>query len=161
MYREHGIVPRMEHYACMVDLLGRSGSLLGAFEFINSMPFKADALVWRTFLGACRVHGNKELGKHAAKMILEQDPHDPAAYILLSNLYASSGQWDNVAIIRKNLKERNLIKEAGCSWIEVDDRVNGFTVNDMNHPQIEEIYRLLEEIRERTEDMRNLPWLLD
>uniref|UniRef100_A0A7N2MI14 Pentatricopeptide repeat-containing protein n=1 Tax=Quercus lobata TaxID=97700 RepID=A0A7N2MI14_QUELO len=80
MYREHGIVPRVEHYACMVDLLGRSGSLLEAFEFINSMPFKADALVWRTFLAACRVHGNKELGEHAAKMILERDLYDPAAY---------------------------------------------------------------------------------
>uniref|UniRef100_A0A7N2MFJ5 Pentatricopeptide repeat-containing protein n=1 Tax=Quercus lobata TaxID=97700 RepID=A0A7N2MFJ5_QUELO len=86
MYREHGIVPRVEHYACMVDLLGRSGSLLEAFEFINSMPFKADALVWRTFLAACRVHGNKELGEHAAKMILEQDPYDPAAYFVLHDV---------------------------------------------------------------------------
>ncbi|KAF2321169.1 hypothetical protein GH714_034895 [Hevea brasiliensis] len=67
MSMEHGIVPRMEHYACMVDLLGRSGCLEEAMEFINSMPFKADALVLRTFLGACRVHGNINLGKHAAR----------------------------------------------------------------------------------------------
>ncbi|KAA8540022.1 hypothetical protein F0562_026714 [Nyssa sinensis] len=86
MYKEHGINPRMEHYACMVDLLGRSGFLEKAIHFINSMPFKPDPLVWRTLLGACQVHGNLELGKHAAKMILEQDPNDPASYILLSNL---------------------------------------------------------------------------
>ncbi|KAK2977434.1 hypothetical protein RJ640_028595 [Escallonia rubra] len=83
MYKEHGISPRMEHYACMVDLLGRSGFLEKAVDFINSMPFAADALVWRTLLGACRVHGNTELGKHAAKKILEQDPNDPAARLTI------------------------------------------------------------------------------
>jgi pentatricopeptide repeat protein len=133
MNKEHGIVPRMEHYACMVDLLGRSGSLLEALEFVNLMPFKVDALVWRTFLSACQVHGNKELGKHAAKMIPEQDPHDPTACILLSNLNASSGQWDNVAIIRKKLKERNLIKKADCSWIEVENTVHKVHVGDTSH----------------------------
>ncbi|KAL2556230.1 Pentatricopeptide repeat-containing protein [Forsythia ovata] len=115
MYKEHRIHPRMDHYACMVDLLGRSGFLEKAIQFIESMPFMANALVWRTLLGACRIHGNAEIGKHAAEMILEQDPNDPAAYILLSNLYASRGQWENVAKIRKGKKERNLVKEAGCS----------------------------------------------
>ncbi|RVW87575.1 Pentatricopeptide repeat-containing protein, chloroplastic [Vitis vinifera] len=118
MYKEHGIVPRMEHYACMVDLLGQSGLLVEAMELINSMPLMADALVWRTLLGACRVHGNTELGRHAAEMILEQEPDDPAVYILLSNLHASAGQWKDVVKIRKSMKEHNLIKEAGCSWIE-------------------------------------------
>jgi pentatricopeptide repeat protein len=157
MYKEHGIVPRMEHYACMVDLLGRSGSLLEALEFVNSMPFKADALVWRTFLAACRVHGNKELGKHAAKMILEQDPHDPAAYILLSNLYASSGQWEDVAIIRKNMKERNLIKEAGCSWIEVENTVHKFHVGDTSHSLAREIYDQLNQLALKIKELGYVP----
>nr|XP_023916361.1 pentatricopeptide repeat-containing protein At3g49170, chloroplastic-like [Quercus suber] len=157
MYREHGIVPRMEHYACMVDLLGRSGSLLEAFEFINSMSFKADALVWRTFLAACQVHGNKELGEHAAKMILEQDQYDPAAYILLSNLYASSGQWDNVAIIRKNLKEGNLIKEAGCSWIEVENMVHKFHVGDTSHPLAQDIYYELNQLASKIKELGYVP----
>ncbi|KAL6140979.1 hypothetical protein ACLB2K_059271 [Fragaria x ananassa] len=120
MHQQHGIVPRMEHYACMVDLLGRSGSLVEAIEFINSMPFEADALIWRTFLGACRVHCDVELGKHATKMIMKQNPHDSAAYSLLSNLYASTGQLEEVANIRKQMKEKALVKEAGSSWIEVD-----------------------------------------
>ncbi|CAA2988749.1 pentatricopeptide repeat-containing At3g49170, chloroplastic [Olea europaea subsp. europaea] len=152
MYKEHRIHPRMEHYACMVDLLGRSGLLEKAIQFIKSMPFMANALVWRTLLSACRVHGNAELGKDAAEMILEQEPNDPAAYILLSNLYASSGQWGKVAKIRKCMKERNLVKEAGCSWMEAENKVHKFYVGDTKHPRTRDIYeeldRLLLEIKE-------------
>ncbi|KAF7836475.1 pentatricopeptide repeat-containing protein [Senna tora] len=157
MYEIHGVVPRMEHYACMVDLLGRSGSLSEAIEFINSMPFKADALVWRTFLGSCQVHGNTELGEHAAKMILEQQPNDPAAYILLSNLYASEGHWEEVAAIRKNMKQRNLIKEAGCSWIEVENQVHKFHVGDTSHPQAQKIYDELNELAVRIKKVGYVP----
>ncbi|OMO88420.1 hypothetical protein CCACVL1_08400 [Corchorus capsularis] len=157
MRKEHGIAPRMEHYACMVDLLGRSGSLREAIEFVNMMPCTPDALVWRTFLGACRVHHNKELGEHAAKMILQQDPYDTAAYILLSNLYASSGQWEDVAQIRKNMKEKNLIKEAGCSWIEVDNKMHRFHVADTSHPQAQEIYEKLDEMALKIKELGYVP----
>ncbi|KAF8413318.1 hypothetical protein HHK36_001296 [Tetracentron sinense] len=157
MNKEHRIVPRMEHYACMVDLLGRSGFLEEAVKFIYSMPFKADALVWRTLLGACRVNGNTELGRHAAKLILELDPRDPAAYILLSNLYASTGQWDDVVEIRKNMKERKLIKEAGCSWMEIENKVHKFHVGDTSHPRAREIYSELERLACKIEDMGYIP----
>ncbi|KAK9272691.1 hypothetical protein L1049_003068 [Liquidambar formosana] len=157
MYKEHGISPRMEHYACMVDMFGRSGFLVEAIEFINSMPFKADALVWRTLLGACQVHGNTELGKHAAKRILEQDPHDPAAYILLSNLYASAGQWEDVVKIRKSMQERKLIKEAGCSWIEIESNVHKFHVGDTSHPQAREIYEELDQLAFKIKEMGYVP----
>lgn len=157
MYDEHGIVQRMEHYACMVDLLGRSGSLAEALEFIRSMPLSADVLVWRTFLGACRVHGDTELGKHAAEMILEQDPQDPAAHILLSNLYASAGHWEYVANIRKRMKERNLIKEAGCSWIEADNKVHKFHVGETSHPKTLEIYAELDQLALKIKEFGYLP----
>ncbi|TXG71229.1 hypothetical protein EZV62_006164 [Acer yangbiense] len=157
MSEEHGIAPRMEHYACMVDLLGRSGSLVEAFEFIKSMPLVADVLVWRTFLGACRVHSDTELGKHAAKMILEQDPNDPAAYILLSNLYASAGQWKDVADIRRIMKERNLMKEAGCSWIEVENVVHKFHVGETSHPQAREIYGELDQLALKIKELGYVP----
>ena len=157
MYEVHGIVPRMEHYACMVDLLGRSGLLVESMEFINSMPVMADALVWRTLLGACRVHGNTELGKHAAEMILEQEPDDPAAYILLSNLHASAGQWRDVAKIRKSMKEQNLIKEAGYSWIEVENTVHRFHVGDTSHPQAWEIYRELDQLATKIKEIGYIP----
>nr|GMD49649.1 pentatricopeptide repeat-containing protein At3g49170, chloroplastic [Ipomoea batatas] len=146
MSKEHGISPRMEHYACMVDLLGRSGHLEKAVQFIKSMPFTPGALVWRTLLGACQVHGNVELGEHAAKMILEQEPNDPAAHVLLSNLYASNGNWGEVAQIRKDMKERKLVKEAGYSWIETENRINKFYVGDTKHPLAKEIYQELDRL---------------
>lgn len=157
MRNNHGIVPRMEHYACMVDLLGRSGLLSEAIEFINSMPFDADALVWRTFLGSCRVHRNTELGEHAAKMILEREPHDPAAYILLSNLYASEGRWDDVAAIRKNMKKKQIIKEAGYSWIEVENQVHKFHVGDTSHPQAQKVYEKLDELALQIKKLGYIP----
>ncbi|KAI3458022.1 hypothetical protein Pfo_014685 [Paulownia fortunei] len=157
MYREHGIRPRMEHYACMVDILGRSGFLDKAIQFIYSMPFTADALVWRTLLGACRVHGNTELGKHAAEMILEQDPNDPAAHVLLSNLYASAGQWESAAKIRKDMKERNLVKEAGCSWIETANKVHKFYVGDTKHPEARDIYEELDQLAIKIKEMGYVP----
>ncbi|KAM0000553.1 putative tetratricopeptide-like helical domain superfamily, DYW domain-containing protein [Helianthus debilis subsp. tardiflorus] len=146
MYSEHKITPKMEHYACVVDLLGRSGSLEKAVDFIDSMPLKADALVWRTLLGACQVHGNIKLGKLSAKRITELDPNDPSAYILLSNLYASKGQWEKVVKIRKTMKERNLIKEAGCSWIEAENQAHKFYVGDTCHPRAHDIYKELDQL---------------
>lgn len=157
MQKEHKIVPRMEHYACVVDLFGRSGYLTEAFEFITSMPLVADSLVWRTLLGACRVHGNTELGEYAANMIVQRDPHDPTAYILLSNLYASTGQWETVGKIRKSMKERNLIKESGCSWIEIEKRVHKFFVGDTSHPRANEIYRELNNLNFRIKNMGYIP----
>ncbi|KAM5581081.1 pentatricopeptide repeat-containing protein [Rosa sericea] len=157
MHQQHGIVPKMEHYACMVDLLGRSGSLVEAIEFINSMPFEADALIWRTFLGACRVHGDIELGKHAAKMIIKQNPHDSAAYSLLSNLYASTGQWEEVANIRKDMKEKALVKEAGSSWIEVKNKMHKFHVGDTSHPKAREIYDELDQLGSKIKKLGYVP----
>ncbi|TKY68238.1 Pentatricopeptide repeat-containing protein [Spatholobus suberectus] len=157
MHYNHGIVPRMEHYACMVDLLGRSGLLSEAIEFINSMPFDADALVWRTFLGSCRVHRNTKLGEYAAKMILEGEPRDPATYILLSNLYASEGRWDDVAAIRKSMKQKKLIKETGYSWIEVDNQVHKFHVGDTSHPQAQKIYDELDELALKIKNLGYVP----
>ncbi|KAK9147281.1 hypothetical protein Scep_006038 [Stephania cephalantha] len=157
MNKEHGIVPRMEHYACVVDLLGRSSLLEEALEFINSMPLNADALVWRTLLGACRVHGNMKLGEIAAKHILEIDPHDPAAYILLSNLYASTDQWNNVGEIRKKMKERKLRKEAGCSWIEDENTMHKFYVGDTTHPRAREIFDELARLASEIKDLGYVP----
>lgn len=157
MYKEHGISPKMEHYACMVDLLGRSGSLERAVQFIESMPYSADPLVWRTLLGACHVHGNTEIGKYAAGMILNQDPNDPAAHVLLSNLYASTSQWDHVTDIRKGMKERNVVKEVGCSWIETGNKVHKFYVGDTSHPQAREIYEELDQLAVNIKKLGYIP----
>ncbi|KAI0491996.1 hypothetical protein KFK09_026259 [Dendrobium nobile] len=157
MQRDHGLVPRMEHYACMVDLLGRSGRVEEAFEFITSMPLKADVLVWKTLLGACRLHQNVRLGEIATKNIVELDPSDPAAYILLSNLYAVAGRWQEVAKMRRGLKEMKLRKEAGMSWIEVEKRIHKFHVADSSHPQAQEIFKKLDELVDEIKIMGYVP----
>ncbi|GAB4858432.1 hypothetical protein Ancab_009906 [Ancistrocladus abbreviatus] len=157
MYKQYGILPRMEHYACMVDLLGRSGFLVEALDLINSMPLAANALIWRTLLGGCLVHGNMEIGECSAKKVIEQDPHDPAAYTLLSNLYASKGEWEGMVKIRKDMKQKNLNKEAGYSWIEIGNRVHKFYAGDTSHSQSEKIYEELNQLAGRIKEMGYVP----
>eukprot|EP01018_Ginkgo_biloba_P010078 Gb_35407 [translate_table: standard] len=149
MSYEHGITPRMEHYACMVDLLGRAGLLHEAVDFINIMPFEPGTVVLRTLLGACRNFGNTELAKRTAECLLELEPRDTATYVLLSNIYATAGNWDDVVKLRKLMNERGLIKEPGRSWIQVKNRMEVFLAGDRMHPQTKEIYAKLEELIEQ------------
>lgn len=90
----HGIKPGPEHYACMIDLLGRSGKLDEAEELLNRMDVEPDAAVWKAILSACRVHGNIELGERAAENLLEADPTNSATYVLLSNMYSSARRYE-------------------------------------------------------------------
>ncbi|KAJ0987420.1 hypothetical protein J5N97_005776 [Dioscorea zingiberensis] len=117
MSRDYGIKPELHHYACMVDLLGRSGRLKEAAAFIDKMPIEPDSLVWSTLLGACRVHGDVELGKVAAKKVLELEPCDSGAYISLSNMSADMGNWDEVVRLRSSMKGVGLRKESGWSTV--------------------------------------------
>lgn len=117
MVKNHGIAPEACHYACMVDLLSRSGRLEEAASFINKMPIKPNALIWGTLLSSCRVHGNVELGKLAAKKVLELDPCDPGAYVSLSNFCAGVGDWEEVLKIRSLMKGVGASKEPGWSFV--------------------------------------------
>lgn len=151
VFEDHGIVPMMELYGCMVDLLGRAGELDEAEEFINNMPLEATAAIWSSLLGACRIHGNLEIAERAAERSLRIDPHDGAVYVQLSHMYAASGMWDDVAKVRKVMEDRGVKKEQGCTWIQVDGKVHGFLTEDRSHPQVREIYaelaRLMREIK--------------
>ncbi|XP_043705766.1 pentatricopeptide repeat-containing protein At1g74600, chloroplastic [Telopea speciosissima] len=117
MTRDYGIEPGPHHYACMVDLLGRSGRLRDAERFISDMPIEPDALVWGTLLGACRLHGDVELGRLAAERVLELDPGDAGAYISLSNICADQGNWEEVMKIRGLMKGTGIKKEPGWSSV--------------------------------------------
>eukprot|EP01018_Ginkgo_biloba_P022532 Gb_14918 [translate_table: standard] len=144
MGSDYGITPTMEHYGCMVDLLGRAGHLEEAEDFINKMPIKPDASVWGCLLGACRVHSNIELGERVAEHLFELDPQNASPYVLLSNIYATVGRWDGIEKVRNMMKNRRVKKTPGCSWIEVDKQVHAFLVGDTSHPQTHEIYAKLE-----------------
>ncbi|XP_058199484.1 pentatricopeptide repeat-containing protein At5g59600 [Rhododendron vialii] len=118
MQRKYGIKPRLEHYACMVDLHGRAGKIVEAYDFIKMMPIEPDLFVWGALLGACRQYGNADLAEIAAKHLHELEPDSRGSGLLLSNMYADSGHWGNVARVKKMMKKRKLTKYPGCSWIE-------------------------------------------
>lgn len=146
MVNDCRIRPTMEHYSCMVDLYSRAGRLSEALDLIKRMPFPADARVWRTLLGACRVHRNIELGEIAAKNLISLEPDNSAAYVLLSNMYARLGKWDESTRIRSIMDRRCVKKEAGRSWIQIRSTVNSFIASDTSHPMIDKIYEKLEEL---------------
>jgi pentatricopeptide repeat protein len=157
MIRDYGIIPRMEHYSCMVNLLGRSGRLGEAEDFVKRMPVEPGPVVWRSLLGACRIHGNIELGEYAAKRALELEPQNDATHVLLSNLYAAAGRWNDVAEVRKLMDDKGLKKEPGLSWIEVKSRVHSFVVGDMSHPQLEEIHAKLNDLTLQMKELGYIP----
>ncbi|KAB1208961.1 hypothetical protein CJ030_MR6G000530 [Morella rubra] len=146
MTEEFGIPARMEHYACMVDLFGRAGLLNKAFETISGMPFAPDAGVWGTLLGACRVHCNVELAEVASRRLFELDPQNSGYYVLLSNVHADAGEWGNVLKIRSLMKERQVQKVPGHSWIDINNTTHSFVATDGSHPESAEIYAVLKSL---------------
>ena len=153
MSKEHGLVPKPEHYVCVVDLLGRAGLLHRAREFIEEMPIEPDAMIWRTLLSACTVRKNIEIGEFAARHLLELEPEDSATYVLLSNIYAVSGKWDYRDRTRQMMKERGVRKEPGRSWIEVKNSIHAFFVGDRLHPLAEQIYDYLDDLNKRAAEI--------
>ncbi|CAN5958558.1 unnamed protein product [Sphagnum jensenii] len=120
----YSIPATVKHYACMVDLLGRAGHLQEAQDLIKSGPGSAeDAAVWRSLLGACRIHGDVEMGENIAIRVIELDPGNDAAYVLLSNIYAAAGKWDLRAKVQQLRLDRGVEKQVGSTWIEVKNEV--------------------------------------
>lgn len=146
MANEHNIMPRHEHYGCMVDLLGRANLLNEAVELIEAMPFEPNVVIWGSLLAACRVHGNVELGAFAAKKLLERDPNHDGAYVLLSNIYAKAGRFEDVWEVRRLMRNKGITKEKGCSWMEMDGEIHEFLMADQSHSKANEIYKKLDQI---------------
>ncbi|WOH03120.1 hypothetical protein DCAR_0522514 [Daucus carota subsp. sativus] len=146
MKQKYGLEPRVEHYTCMVDLLGRSGRLEEAEAFVRSMPVKADAVIWKTLLAACKTYKNADMAKRIAGEVLNLDPNDAASYVLLSSIQASEKRWQDVSDLRKAMRDRRVKKEPGISWFELKNHVHQFCTGDKSHPQLMEIDTYLEEL---------------
>ncbi|XVE56207.1 hypothetical protein DITRI_Ditri03aG0219200 [Diplodiscus trichospermus] len=146
MYRDYGIEAKMEHYSCMVNLLGRSGKLEEAYAMIKQMPFEPNACVWGALLSSCRLHNNVSLGEIAARNLFELEPSNPGNYILLSNIYASKAMWDDVDAVRDIMRSRGMKKNPGCSWIEIKNQVHMLLAGDKSHPQMTNIGEKLYEL---------------
>ncbi|KAF9595876.1 hypothetical protein IFM89_005362 [Coptis chinensis] len=144
MESDYGIRPTREHCCCVVDMLARAGRLKEAENFISQMLFDPDIVVFKTLLAACRNRGDVEVAKRAADSVWKLDPSDSASHVLLGNILASTGNWGEVARVRRLMRSRGVRKVPGQSWIEVKNRVNVFSVEDRKHTNMDKIYSVLE-----------------
>ncbi|KAL5745340.1 hypothetical protein ACOSP7_026486 [Xanthoceras sorbifolium] len=140
----YGIEPGVQHYGCLVDLLGRAGMLEEAKKVVREMPMEPDSYVLGALLNACRVHGDVELGKETGQSLVERSLDHGGVHVLLSNMYASANQWDGVVKVRRGMGVKNVRKIPGCSLIEVDGMVCEFVCGERSQPHV---------IREETESL--------
>ncbi|KAG8390556.1 hypothetical protein BUALT_Bualt01G0095700 [Buddleja alternifolia] len=118
MVHKYSISPSPDHYACMVNLLGKSGKLKAAYELIQSMPVESHAGAWGALLGACGLHCDIELGEEVARRLFEFEPLNGGNYVLLSNIYAEADRWLNVSHLRDRMAERGVRKIPGFSYVD-------------------------------------------
>jgi pentatricopeptide repeat protein len=139
MQEDWNLIPRSDHYSCMVDLLGRSGFTQQAYAFTRTIPSDLQVNAWETLFSACNAHGDVQLGEVIANNVLQAQPSDGGMYTLLSNLYAAKEMWSSAATVRGFMKKQGLKKETGCSWVELKGEVASFSSNDKTHPLIDQI----------------------
>ncbi|XP_016441481.1 putative pentatricopeptide repeat-containing protein At1g17630 [Nicotiana tabacum] len=138
-----GIEPQMEHYACMVDLLGRAGLLQRASEMVQNMPMRPNVCVWGALLNACRMHKNTEVAEETAAQIFNLESKMTGSYMLLCNLYAGNGRWNDSANVRISAKTQGLKKAPGQSWIEVKKKVYMFLAGQPMDSGMEDVHIML------------------
>lgn len=146
---EFGIIPLIQHYGCMVDLYSRAGRIKAARNVVKSMPMKPDVLIWGSLLSGARMHGDIETCEISLKKLVELDPSNSGAYVLLSNVYAKLGRWGEVRQLRDFMEARGIKKVPGCSLVEIDGALHEFTAGDDSHPDTHDIHMMLDEIIRR------------
>ncbi|OAY67341.1 Pentatricopeptide repeat-containing protein, mitochondrial [Ananas comosus] len=149
LVRIYGLTPKVEHYACMVDLLGRAGHLDEAEMLVRNMPFRPNEVVLGSLLASCGLRGKLELGKQLMQELVAMDPHNTEYHVLLSNLYTSWGMRNEADGLREAMKKRGIRKNPGVSYIEIDGHVHNFTAGDKSHPRTREVYAMLDEVIQR------------
>ncbi|XP_060209468.1 pentatricopeptide repeat-containing protein At2g42920, chloroplastic [Lycium barbarum] len=143
MKKEYGIKPSIKHYGCMVDILGRAGQLHEAEEVIRSMKIEPDAVIWGSLLSACKTHGNMALARRSAENLLVLDPNESSGYVLMANMYAALGKFEEAMDERISMKEKEIEKEPGCSSVEVNGEVHEFASGRKLDSEFHDIYSLI------------------
>ncbi|XP_010461159.1 PREDICTED: pentatricopeptide repeat-containing protein At1g33350-like [Camelina sativa] len=146
MTKRFGIEPRIEHYGCLIDLLGRAGQFEEALEAISTMKMKADEAIWGSLLNACKKYGHLDLAEVALKNLVALNPNNGGYIAMMANLYGEMGKWEEAREARKRIKHQNAYKTPGCSWIEIDEEVHQFYSLDKSHPKNIEIYMMLDSL---------------
>lgn len=149
MTKVYKIEPKLEHYGCLIDLLGRAGKLDEAEELIEKAPKENNEILvplYGSLLSACRVHGDVERGERMGERLVKIDSNDSSIHTLLANIYASADRWEDVTQVRTKMRDLGVKKVPGCSSIEVNGVVYEFVVGDPSHPEMGEIYRMLDQV---------------
>ncbi|XP_020570729.1 pentatricopeptide repeat-containing protein At4g02750-like [Phalaenopsis equestris] len=158
MRKDHSVEPVAEHYACVVDLLGRAGRLEEAHKLVTQMAVKPNAGVWGALLGACRMHGNPDMASFAAEKLFEIEPRKTSNYVLLSNIHADGGRWEDVDRVRALMKEMGVQKQPGCSWIDIKNEVCCFVSDDSMKFRTAEVGFVLEMLCGHTRNTEIIYW---
>lgn len=157
----YGLEPRLEHYNCLISAMGHAGRLEDAQRIALTMPFEPDAAIWRSLLMACRHHGDVDKARIMAERLLELNPNDDSTYVIASMALSSAGKWDEVAQLRRTMKDMRVRKEVGQSWVVTQGRVHVFVAGDRRHPERAEIYEKLEELMGAIEQLGYVPVMDD
>ncbi|XP_038713233.1 pentatricopeptide repeat-containing protein At4g35130, chloroplastic [Tripterygium wilfordii] len=150
MKREYGIDATIEHYGCMVDSLGRTGNLSSAKQFIEEMPLVPTARIWGSLLAASRNHNNIEMAEFAARHVFSLEHDNAGCYILLSNMYAKAGRWEDVERITNQMTKEGITRTFGCSMVETNSNTHWFVNGDRSHAETKMIYDALDIILRNT-----------
>lgn len=157
MSRDFDLEPRMEHYGCMVDILGRAGLVEEAYQFIKNMPIPPNPVIWRTLLAACRAHKNVKVGEESLKNLVTLEPMHSGDYILLSDIYASVGRCEDALRVMNQMREQGIKKTPGCSLIELDGEIYEFLAEDNMCPHFKEVYDATENMMKRIKSAGYVP----
>ncbi|XP_031494300.1 pentatricopeptide repeat-containing protein At2g22410, mitochondrial-like [Nymphaea colorata] len=157
MIKFHAIIPQIEHYTCVVDLLGRAGFLKEANAFLEKVPIEANSVAWRALLGACEVHGNVEIGELVGRRLLQLDPLHGGRYVLLSNIFSKSSRWDDARKMRELMSGNGIQKPPGWSLIELNGIRHQFLVNDNSQACTGDVHFMLEILGKDLKSAGNVP----
>lgn len=145
----YNVTPKFAHYWCMANLYEAAGHLQEAEEVLKGMPEELESLVWSSLLGSCRFNGDVELGEQIAIRLIELDPSSHLPYALLWNVYAVAGRWEDVAKVKSLMMERGVKTTLGSSLLDLNEIVHEFKVGDRSQPELEKIYKLMDELAGR------------
>ncbi|XP_028072100.1 pentatricopeptide repeat-containing protein At2g13600-like [Camellia sinensis] len=153
--KDYDVIPRSNHYTILIDLLGRKNRLMEAIELIDRAPNYNELNrvgMWGALLGACRIHGNLDLACRASAALFELEPQNAGRHVMLSNIYAAAGKWDDARQVRAQMEKEGLMKEVAYSWVEVRNSRHQFVAKDKFHWEMEEICDLLDKLADQMKD---------
>ncbi|XP_061371423.1 pentatricopeptide repeat-containing protein CRR2, chloroplastic-like [Gastrolobium bilobum] len=146
IHSDYGFEPTVEHYACMVDLLGRCGYLVEALQLLKSMKSSGAGSIWGALLSGCMMHKNVEIGEIAAHRLFQLEPNNTSNYIALCGIYQSHGMLDRISTVRAKMRDLGLVKTPGYSWINIAGRAHKFYQGDLSHPLAQMICKIIYQI---------------